>query len=72
VTPTDRYLLQRVARTLEADAKVELDSYSQDWLGSQEAKAAKGRYDRLMRDARDLRDMVTRESKAEATGANQA
>jgi hypothetical protein len=53
-TRTDKGLLDRSARHLEDQADVLANSF-QPWGASKETRAKKVEYDRLMRDARDLR-----------------
>jgi hypothetical protein len=63
LTAVDRALLQRVAHHLEDAAEVEFNGYHMDWGGTAEAREAKRRYDRLLRDAGYLRALTKRLSK---------
>lgn len=61
-TSTDRALLQRCARNLEGEAAALNASYAipNGWGASAEGREAKREYDRLLRDARDLRALAKR------------
>jgi len=51
---TDRALLIRVGGHLRDAAQIEVNGYGPHWDESEDAKAAKRRHDRLLRDERDL------------------
>lgn len=53
-TKEDRNLLNRVSRTLRATAQLEANGYGPNWGASAEGREAKRRYDRILRDERDL------------------
>lgn len=57
-TTTNKALMQRAARNMTEQAAVLKNSYGQNWAASKEAKVAKRQYDRLLRDARDLRELA--------------
>lgn len=59
-TKTDKALIDRAARHLSEAAVIEKNSYGTDWTVDAECKAAKRRYDRLLRDERDLRELGRR------------
>ncbi len=58
-TTTNKALMQRAARHLTEQAGILKNSYGQNWAASKEAKVAKRQYDRLLRDARDMRELAT-------------
>lgn len=53
-TRTDRALLIRVGVHLRSMADYEFTCYGQDWGADNVSRAAKSRYDRMLRDERDL------------------
>ncbi len=57
-TTTNKALMQRAARNMTEQAGILKNSYGQNWAASKEAKVAKRQYDRLLRDARDLRELA--------------
>lgn len=59
-TNTDKALLHRAARLVAEVAQAEKSSYGHNWAFDAEAKAAKLRFDRLLRDERDLRELARR------------
>lgn len=59
-TKTDKTLLDRAARFLHDQACVEEANYGPVWAATQEGKEAKKRFDRLLRDERDLRTLGKR------------
>lgn len=60
-TKTDKALLDRAARHVHNQAVVEETSYKGvAWSATQTGKEAKKRYDRLLRDERDLRALAKR------------
>lgn len=60
-TKTDKTLLDRAARIIHNQAVVEENSYKgAGWASSENGKEAKKRYDRLLRDERDLRELAKR------------
>lgn len=61
-TALDKALLMRTARHLEERA-AELERSYTPWGASPEGKRAKRVYDRLLRDARDLRTLAKRLTK---------
>ncbi len=64
-TKTDKTLLDRAARIIHNQAVVEENSYKGDtWAATETGKEAKKRYDRLLRDERDLRALAKRLEKA--------
>ena len=59
-TLTDKSLMLRAARILEGDAGVLESSHGPVWSATADGKTAKREFDRLLRDARDLRSLVRR------------
>lgn len=59
-TNTDKSLLLRAARLLLEDATKLESTHGSNWVASKESKAAKAEYDRLHRDARDIKKLVKR------------
>lgn len=59
-TNTDKSLLMRAARLLLEQAKTLEKSYGLNWAADPEHRAAKLEFDRLHRDARDLRALAHR------------
>ena len=60
-TKTDKTLLDRAARIIHDHAVVEESTHGQPtWAASELGKEAKKRYDRLLRDERDLRALAKR------------
>ena len=59
-TRVDRNLLLRVGKHLQAAAKLEFNGYGANWGADAESREAKKRYDRLLRDERDLEAMRKR------------
>lgn len=53
-TRTDRALLIRIGGHLREAAQTEFNGYGNNWGAGAEAREAKKRYDRLLRDERDL------------------
>lgn len=59
-TKTDKTLLDRAARALEAGAAALEKQHGPVWSATAEGKKAKLGYDRLQRDTRDLRALARR------------
>ena len=59
-TGTDKALMLRSARLFDDCAKLEESTHGPDWNASTEARTARSRRDRLVRDARDMRALVRR------------
>ena len=59
-TGTDKSLLMRAARLLLDQASTLERSYGQNWAADPDHRAAKLEFDRLHRDARDLRALAHR------------
>lgn len=63
-TRTDKALIDRAARLVLDQAKIEENLHGPVWAATAEGKDAKRRFDRLQRDARDLRALARRLEKA--------
>jgi len=60
-TLTDKTLLDRAARMINASAKaLRLEHESAGWASTEAGKKAKAEYDRLLRDERDMRSLGKR------------
>ncbi len=59
-TLTDKTLMMRAARQLKEQADVLLNRYGTNWAENDESKDAKRKFDRLLRDERDLRMLAKR------------
>lgn len=59
-TLTDKTLMMRAARQLKEQADVLLNRYGTNWAENDESKGAKRKFDRLLRDERDLRMLAKR------------
>ena len=59
-TLTDKALMLRAARLMVEVAQVEAASHGPVWSATPDGRVAKRRYDRLLRDARDLRALTKR------------
>ena len=59
-TLTDKTLMLRAARFLNAEAAVLEASHGPVWVATQEGIVAKKQFDRLLRDARDMKTLVRR------------
>jgi hypothetical protein len=59
-TKTDKTLVDRAARIVHDQAVIEEKMHGPVWSATAEGKDAKRRYDRLLRDERDLRMLARR------------
>jgi hypothetical protein len=59
-TKTDKALLDRAARIVHDQARIEETTHGPVWAATAEGKEAKKRFDRLLRDERDLRQLARR------------
>lgn len=62
-TGTDKALLLRAGRLLLEQAQTLENSHGQNWAANSESREAKAEFDRLHRDARDLKALAKRYEK---------